>query len=74
MIASSSQNTLDVVMSLDKCGTKDLKNHSSRNVGGTGTLIKIFWRLHSQDVIEDMVCLFLFEIGQKSGVSVVSHR
>jgi hypothetical protein len=48
MMASSSENTPDIAMSLDKCGTKDLRNHSSRNAGGTGTLIKLFQRLHSR--------------------------
>ena len=47
-MASSSENTTEVATSLDNCGTKDLKNHSRRNVGGTGTLIKLFWHLHSR--------------------------
>jgi hypothetical protein len=48
MMASSSEKTPEVAMSLDNCGTKDLRNHSRRNVGGTGTLIRIFQRRHSQ--------------------------
>jgi hypothetical protein len=47
-MASSLEKTLDVAMSLDNYRTKDLRNHSSRNVGGTGTLIKLFWHLHSR--------------------------
>jgi hypothetical protein len=47
MMASSSEKNLEVAMSLDNCGTKDLRNHSSRNVGGTGTLIRLFRRHHS---------------------------
>ena len=46
-------------MSLDNCGTKDLRNHSSRNAGGTGTLIRLFWRLHSQiwsEIWSTVVC------------------
>jgi hypothetical protein len=52
MMASSSENTLDIAMSLDSFGTKDLRNPSSMNVGGTGTLIKLFWRLHSRMWLE----------------------
>jgi hypothetical protein len=48
MMASSSKKTPEVATSLDNCGTKDLRNHSSRNVGGTGTLIRLFRRHHSQ--------------------------
>jgi hypothetical protein len=48
MMAYSLENTPDVAMSLDSCGTKDLRNHSRRNAGGTGTLIKIFQCLHSR--------------------------
>ena len=48
MMASSSENTLDVVTSLDNCGAKDLRNHLSMNAGGTGTLIKLFRHLHSR--------------------------
>ena len=39
-------------MSLDNYGTRDLSNHSSRNVGGTGTLIRLFQRLHSRIWLE----------------------
>jgi hypothetical protein len=35
-------------MYLDNWGTKDLRNHSNRNVGGTSNFIKIFQCLHSQ--------------------------
>jgi hypothetical protein len=48
MMASSSEKNPEVMMSLDNCGTKDLRNHSRRNAGGTGTLIRLFRRLHSQ--------------------------
>ena len=48
MMVSSSEKTFDVTTSLDNCGTKDLRNHSSRNVGGTSTLIKLFRHLHSR--------------------------
>jgi hypothetical protein len=48
MMASSSEKTPEVVMSLDNCGTKELRNHSSRNAGGTGTLIRLFRHLHSR--------------------------
>jgi hypothetical protein len=48
MTASSSEKTPEVAMSLDNCGTKDLRKHSSRNDGGTSTLIRLFRRLHSQ--------------------------
>jgi hypothetical protein len=47
-MAYSSENTLNVATSLENCGTKDLRNHSSRNAGGTGTLIKLFQQLHSR--------------------------
>jgi hypothetical protein len=47
-MASSSENTPDVAMSLDNCGNKDLRNHSSKNDGGNGTLIKLFRHLHSR--------------------------
>jgi hypothetical protein len=47
MMVSSSEKTPEVAMSLDNCGTKDLRNHSSRNAGGTGTLIRLFQHLHS---------------------------
>ena len=47
MMASSLEKTPKVATSLDNCGTKDLRNHSSRNVGGTGTLIRLFQRHHS---------------------------
>jgi hypothetical protein len=47
MMASSSEKTPEVVTSLDNCGTKDLRNHSSRNADGTGTLIRLFRRHHS---------------------------
>jgi hypothetical protein len=46
-MASSLENTPNIATSLDSWGTKDLRNHSSRNAGGTGTLIKLFQRLHS---------------------------
>jgi hypothetical protein len=48
MMASSSEKTPEVAMSLDNCGNKDLRKHSSRNVGGTGTLIILFQYLHSR--------------------------
>jgi hypothetical protein len=48
MMASSSEKTPEVATSLDNCGTKDLRNHSSRNAGGAGTLIRLFQRLHSR--------------------------
>jgi hypothetical protein len=48
MMASSLEKTTEVAMSLDNCGTKDLRNHSSRNAGGTGTLMRLFQRLHSR--------------------------
>jgi hypothetical protein len=48
MMASSSEKTPEVTTYLDNCGTKDLRNHSSMNAGGTGTLIKLFQRLHSR--------------------------
>jgi hypothetical protein len=48
MMVSSSEKTLDVATSLDNYGTKDLRNHSSKNDGGTSTLIKLFLRLHSR--------------------------
>jgi hypothetical protein len=48
MMAYSSEKTLEVAMSLDNCGTKDLRNHSSRDAGGTGTLIRLFRHLHSR--------------------------
>jgi hypothetical protein len=47
MMAYSSEKTPEVTMSLDNYGTKDLRNHSSRNAGGTGTLIRLFRHLHS---------------------------
>jgi hypothetical protein len=52
MMASSSKNTPDITMSLDNCGTKDLRNHSKRNASGTGTLIKLFQHLHSRMRLE----------------------
>ena len=48
MMASSSENTPDVATSLDNCRTKDLRKHSSKNAGGTSTVIKLFWHLHSR--------------------------
>jgi hypothetical protein len=48
MMAYSSEKTPEVATSLDNCGTKYLRNHSSMIVGGTGTLIRLFQRLHSQ--------------------------
>jgi hypothetical protein len=48
MMASSSEKTPEVAMSLDNCETRDLRNHSSKNVGGTGTLIRLFQRLYSR--------------------------
>jgi hypothetical protein len=33
-MVSSLEKTLDVMTYLDNCGTKDLRNHSSMNVGG----------------------------------------
>jgi hypothetical protein len=47
MMASSSEKTPEVAMSLDNYGTKDLRNHSRRNAGGTGTLIRLFRHRHS---------------------------
>jgi hypothetical protein len=48
MMASSSEKTPEFAMSLDNCGTKDIRNHSSRNAGGTGTLIRLFRHRHSR--------------------------
>jgi hypothetical protein len=48
MMAYSSEKTPEVATSLDNCGTKDLRNHSSKNAGGTGTLIRLFRHLHSR--------------------------
>ena len=47
-MASYLEKTLEVAKYLDNCGTKDLRNHSSRNSSGTGTLIRLFRRLHSR--------------------------
>jgi hypothetical protein len=44
---SSLEKTPEVATSLDDCGTKDLRNYSSRNAGGTGTLMRLFRHLHS---------------------------
>jgi hypothetical protein len=47
-MASPSEKTPEVATSLDNWGTKDLRNHSSKNDGGTGTLIRLFRRHHSR--------------------------
>jgi hypothetical protein len=59
MMASSSEKTPEVVTSLDNWGTKDLRNHSRRNAGGTGTLIRLFQRRHSRiwsEIWSTIVC------------------
>jgi hypothetical protein len=52
-------------MYLDNCGTKYLRNHSSRNDGGTSTFIKLFWCLHSRmwsEIWSTFVCSKLVRI------------
>jgi hypothetical protein len=63
MMESSLKNTPNVAMSLDSCGTKELRNHSSRNAGGTGTLIKLFLRLHSRMWSEIWSTFFCSKLG-----------
>ena len=65
-IASSSLVTTEVDTSLDIYGNRDLRNHSSKNLGGMVALIRFFRILHSWMWSEIWVALSYWKVDNKS--------